>query len=106
MSKLKFFINFSKILYLSCSDAWPKSYTFKENTTCIQSVDEPIRKVYYTFISFVLFFIPIGIMLFCYCLIMRKLNNTKIIGYLNENSAGKNVLNKRRKKVIFYLNKF
>ncbi|CAF0737775.1 unnamed protein product [Brachionus calyciflorus] len=86
-----------------CSDAWPPSFIFEENTKCIKSVNEPLRRIYYTFISLVLFFIPIITMLFSYCLIIRKLKNTKILSYFHENSSQKNLLNKRRQKVNLLL---
>ncbi|RNA12392.1 substance-P receptor-like [Brachionus plicatilis] len=86
-----------------CSDAWPISYKFESNSQCIAKVNEPFRRVYYTFISFVLFFIPILIMLFSYCLIMRKLKKTKILRFFRENSSEKNILIRRRQKVNILL---
>ncbi len=86
-----------------CSDAWPRTYQLRNNTDCVVKVDEPLRRVYYTFISLVLFFIPILVMLVCYCLIIRKLSQTKILKYVREDSSERELLNKRRQKVNILL---
>ena len=79
-----------------CTDEWPRIYKVKiiNGTECISKIEEPLRKVYYTFISCVLFFIPIIIMSICYCLIIFKLSAMKIPG---ENYPEKQQLFKRRK---------
>ena len=66
-------------------------------------VNEPLRRIYYTFISLVLFFIPILTMLFSYCLIIRKLKRLKILNFYHDNSLQKNLLNKRRQRVNMLL---
>lgn len=80
-----------------CSDAWPRDYKFKEK--CVVSMDEPLRRIYYTFISLVLFFIPLTIMFICYCLVIKKLNQNSILKLVRDNSPEKILLNKRRQKV-------
>ena len=82
-----------------CSDDWPKTYVVQivNDTECISNIEEPLRKIYYTFISCVLFFIPIIIMSICYCLIIFKLSY-KIPG---DTYYEKQLLFKRRKNVNF-----
>ncbi len=86
-----------------CSDAWPRFYKTRPGTSCVISIEEPLKKIYYTIISLVLFFIPIVIMLFCYSLIIRKLGQTKILKYIRKNSSEKELLNRRKQKVNIIL---
>jgi hypothetical protein len=85
-----------------CSDDWPKTYVVQivNDTECISNIEEPLRKIYYTFISCVLFFIPIIIMSICYCLIIFKLSGNQIPG---ENYLEKQLLFKRRRNVCNFL---
>jgi hypothetical protein len=82
-----------------CADDWPRLYKINDKN-CIDGIDEPLRKIYYTFISCVLFFIPVIIMSICYCLIISKLWGTKIPG---ENYIEKQLMLKRRKNVRILL---
>ena len=84
-----------------CTDEWPRIYNVKimNDTKCISSIEEPLRKIYYTFISCVLFFIPIVFMSICYCLIIFKLSANHIPG---ENHLEKQLLFKRRKNVSIF----
>ena len=80
-----------------CTDEWPKNYNFIliDGTECITGIEEPYRKIYYSFISCVLFFVPIITMSLCYCLIIFKLSY-KIPG---DTYYEKQILFKRRKNV-------
>ena len=84
-----------------CTDDWPKTYVMKiiNDTECISSIEEPLRKIYYSFISCVLFFIPIITMSICYCLIIFKLSY-KIPG---DTYYEKQLLFKRRKNVMLLI---
>ena len=86
-----------------CSDSWPYQIEYFPNSDCISKVIEPLRQIYYTFISLVLFIIPILVLLICNCLIIRKLNNKTLINYLTESADDKIMLDKRRKRANFLL---
>ena len=62
-------------------------------------IDEPLKRVYYTFISLVLFFIPILVMVVSYLFILNKLNSRSILVFLDEGSLGRSLLLKQRQKV-------
>ena len=101
---LKFLYYFFQIelILLRCADDWPRHYIYKEKTNCVVKVDEPLRRIYYTFISIVLFFLPIFIMICCYGLIIKKMSHDKLSN-LNENSIQKDMMNKRRQRVNMLL---
>lgn len=60
---------------------------------------EPSKTAYYTFISFALFFCPIGVMIFAYAILMRKVWSSHMPG--NQQDHNHVIHSKSKSKVIF-----
>ncbi len=53
---------------------WPQTETVDEATGALR-LSHPSRAFYYTFVSVVLYFVPIVVMSFAYCFIILKLSH-------------------------------
>jgi hypothetical protein len=83
-----------------CDDDWPVIYHTFNGTNCVEWIEKRYMKIYYTFISIILFFVPMIIMAICYFFIFQKLHENQIMSFYRKPSKEKNCLNKRKKKVI------
>ncbi|XP_013406185.1 QRFP-like peptide receptor [Lingula anatina] len=86
-------------LEIWCDDNWPKvEMDMSANTT---RWTQPSRTFYYTFVSVVLYFIPIGIMIVAYAMIIWKLWSSELPGEQIEYEI--DAQNKIKKKVVIML---
>ena len=79
-----------------CEDTWPVEYTL-DPVTNISIVTHPSRTFYYTFISVVLYFVPIVVMTAAYSLIIWRLWSSAMPGERMESEV--KAQNKIKKKV-------
>lgn len=87
----------SDFLEIQCSDVWPQEIVYSEELgKCVQIVKG--KKIYYTFVTVALFFLPILIMTTTYSLIIWRLWMTELPG--ERNLANINVQHRAKKKVI------
>ncbi|XP_023220987.1 QRFP-like peptide receptor [Centruroides sculpturatus] len=87
----------SDFLEIQCSDFWPHEVVYSEELgRCVKIVRG--KKIYYTFVTVALFFLPIIIMSTSYSLIIWRLWINKVPG--EKNLANMNVQHKAKKKVI------
>ncbi|XP_076372857.1 QRFP-like peptide receptor [Tachypleus tridentatus] len=84
-------------LEFHCGESWPQKIEYDPSLEkCITSY--PSKQLYYTFITFTLFFIPVVIMTVAYTMIIWKLWVNKVPG--ERNQANINVQHNAKKKVI------
>ncbi|KFM58551.1 Substance-K receptor, partial [Stegodyphus mimosarum] len=80
-----------------CREQWPLNIYYDESIgSC--SYEETLRKIYYVVVSVTLYFLPIGIMITAYSLILWKLWISEVPG--ERHAANINVQYRARKKVI------
>ena len=79
-----------------CQDTWPVEYTVEAGTNTTV-VSHPHRMIYYTFISVMLYFLPIVIMTLTYSLIIYQLWSSAMPGERVESEV--RAQNKIKKKV-------
>ena len=81
-----------------CADTWPSVQTFHNSAP---SITYPSKTFYYTFVSVVLYFLPIFVMSFAYIFIILKLWSKRQPGVYID--SGAQLQNRRKKKVcLFY----
>ena len=84
-----------------CDDlGWPVSLVTDENG-CVLKTVRPLKRIYYTTVILLLFFLPIFIMSITYSVIIKKLWNSNVIG--EAASMNKEIVLKKRKKVCLIL---
>ncbi|XP_023221230.1 substance-P receptor-like isoform X2 [Centruroides sculpturatus] len=87
----------SDFLEIQCSDVWPHEVVYSEELgRCIKLVKG--KKIYYTFVTIALFFLPIVIMSTTYSLIVRRLWMSELPG--ERSTSNINIQHRAKKKVI------
>ncbi|XP_067136262.1 substance-P receptor-like isoform X2 [Centruroides vittatus] len=87
----------SDFLEIQCSDVWPHEVVYSEELgRCIKLVKG--KKIYYTFVTIALFFLPIIIMSTTYSLIVRRLWMSELPG--ERSTSNINIQHRAKKKVI------
>ena len=77
-----------------CDDSgWPISFSMRDDKCGF--ITRPLKRIYYTLVILLLFFLPILIMLITYSIIIHRLLRTKPIGEAHGNQQ----INKRNKRV-------
>lgn len=84
-----------------CDDlGWPVSI-LKDENGCALKLTRPLKRIYYTTVILLLFFLPILIMSITYSIIICKLSKSEILG--EGYSEDKRMALRKRKKVIIML---
>ncbi|GFU14901.1 hypothetical protein NPIL_359541, partial [Nephila pilipes] len=77
-----FSLQWRNLLEASCEDDWPREERWdSEPGVCIRTY--PLKQMYYTFVTVTLFFVPVGIMIVTYVLIICRLWRTQAPGEAN-----------------------
>ncbi|GFY41939.1 hypothetical protein TNIN_186241, partial [Trichonephila inaurata madagascariensis] len=85
------------LLEASCEDDWPREESWDlESRVCIRTY--PLKQLYYTFVTVTLFFVPVGIMIVTYLLIICRLWRSQAPG--EANIANINLQRHAKKKVM------
>ncbi|XP_023220961.1 cholecystokinin receptor type A-like [Centruroides sculpturatus] len=96
-AKIPFSFQWSDFLEIQCSDVWPHETVYSEELgRCVKEIKG--KKIYYTFVTVALFFLPIVIMSTSYSLIIWRLWMNKVPG--ERSVANISLQHKAKKKVI------
>ncbi|CAF0919313.1 unnamed protein product [Brachionus calyciflorus] len=90
------------IVETQCNDlGWPVSVIVDDNG-CVKQKTQPLKRIYFTIIILVLFFLPIFIMSITYSILIYKLSKAEVLGerYSEEK---RNFLIKRKKVIIMLI---